>query len=182
MADCVWKRNVDKLTTRCFIYLVGNTQLNNVLYAMFGTPLFVAGVLACFLDNTLPGRLSKSCTERHWNGTPSFQSQLQYHYVMVKCFVHYNAVLYASPCYTENPCWTRSETSRKNNDWQDTYRFIRHLSMYLCTHWAMHNVSSACIFTRITWSWRTGTLWRGWASIMPVKLFYRQVIWLSNKR
>ncbi|XP_064615740.1 solute carrier family 23 member 2-like [Liolophura sinensis] len=33
----------------------GIPELNNVIRAMFGTPLFVAGVVACFLDNTLPG-------------------------------------------------------------------------------------------------------------------------------
>ncbi|XP_064615715.1 solute carrier family 23 member 1-like [Liolophura sinensis] len=41
-------RNPDRINT-------GIPELNNVIRAMFGAPLFVAGVVACFLDNTLPG-------------------------------------------------------------------------------------------------------------------------------
>ena len=39
-----------------FFFFSGNDELNSVLNIFLGNPNFIGSVIACFLDNTVPGK------------------------------------------------------------------------------------------------------------------------------
>src|SRR6218665_1660342 len=49
----MWNR---LLMSVCFSVHIGNSQIDQVLMIMLGTPMFVGGFIGCLLDNTMPGK------------------------------------------------------------------------------------------------------------------------------
>ena len=47
------------IVIRTLIFVSGNAELDQVLQVLMGTAMFVGGVLAFVLDNTVPGEVSR---------------------------------------------------------------------------------------------------------------------------
>jgi len=49
----MWNRS---LMSVCFSVDIGNSQVDQMLMIVLGTPMFVGGFIGCLLDNTMPGK------------------------------------------------------------------------------------------------------------------------------
>ena len=53
------------------IIVVGNAQFDQVIHMLLGNPNLAGTILACFLDNTVPGKRDKMFINPYCNMTPT---------------------------------------------------------------------------------------------------------------